>query len=215
MLNSMETTSRPTRAEANDVFNAVLDGSDAVMLSGETAIGQYPVESVSMMSRIICEAESVLFSKLRAGAVCNWPTSNAPAGDNAGTSRAIGKAGVVKPITESVVEAASLISRRLNAALLVVATHSGHTALALSNQRSPTPTIALAHNIETARAMCLYWGVTPLPIPELAEPSQLPQFVLEWSKARGLIAPGDFIVGIRGATPANPDHNEIVVDEVH
>ena len=173
MLNSMETTSRPTRAEANDVFNAVLDGTDAVMLSGETAIGHYPVESVTMMSRIVGEAECDLFSKLRAGVPCTWSISNGYLGDVPGANRAIARAGVVKPITESVVEAASHISRRLNAALLVVATYSGRTALALSKQRNPAPTLALAHDAETARAMSLFWGVTALPMPQLAEENQL------------------------------------------
>ncbi|MGO9918554.1 MAG: pyruvate kinase [Isosphaeraceae bacterium] len=214
MLNSMETTNRPTRAEANDVFNAVLDGTDAVMLSGETAIGQYPVESVSMMSRIVGEAESLLFSKLRASAPWTCPIANWPVADVPGANHAIARAGLVKPITESVVEAASQISRRLNAALLVVATYSGRTALALSKQRNPAPTLALAHDPETARAMSLFWGVTPLLIPQLTEEDQLRSFVLEWCKARGLIGPGDYIVGIRGATPAYPAHNEIVVHEV-
>ncbi len=214
MLNSMETTNRPTRAEANDVFNAVLDGTDAVMLSGETAIGQYPVESVSMMSRIVGEAESVLFSNVKAGVAWTCSIANWPAADYSSANRTIARAGVVKPITESVVEAASQISRRLNAALLVVATYSGRTALALSKQRNPAATLALAHDAETARAMSLFWGVTPLPIPQLTEENQLRSFVLEWCQTHGLIGPGDYIVGIRGALPAYPAHNEIVVHEV-
>jgi pyruvate kinase len=214
MLNSMETASRPTRAEASDVFNAVLDGTDAVMLSGETAIGQYPIESVSTMSRILAEAESVLFSKFRAatswnGSIPNWPGATLPGADHS-----IARAGRVEPITESVVEAASQISRRLNAALLVVATHSGRTALVLSKQRNCAPTLAVTHNAETARAMSLFWGVTPLPMPQLVEESELRSFVLEWCQARGLIRPGDRIVGIRGSVPDYPLHNEIVVDEV-
>ena len=195
MLNSMETSSRPTRAEASDVFNAVLDGTDAVMLSGETAIGQYPVEAVATMSRIVSEAEAFA-SPVR-------PDAGLPA-----------RAGRVLPITEGVVEAASQVCRRLGAALLIVATHSGRTALALSKQRHPTPTLALSPTPQGARAMSLYWGVTPIHAPEIEDVQRSLATALDWAKARGLAAPGDRVVLVRGTVPGNPVHNAILVQEV-
>jgi pyruvate kinase len=215
MLNSMESTTRPTRAEASDVFNAVLDGTDAVMLSGETAIGQYPVESVAMMSRIACEAEKLLFAPFRSGAPWTWSVLNWPGAPGQAESRGVARAAQVQPITESVVEAASVISQRLNAALLVVDTHSGRTVLALSKQRNRTPTLALAHDIATARAMSLFWGVTPVPIPDLHQRDQIRAFVVNWCRDQGLIVPGDCIVSIRGSVPDDPTHNAIEVYEVH
>jgi pyruvate kinase len=204
MLNSMENSSRPTRAEASDVFNAVLDGTDAVMLSGETAIGRYPVEAVATMSRIVTEAESLLFGK---------GSPIGPAADTRGAGSP-GRAGSVQPITESIVEAASLASRHLGAALLVVATHSGRTALALSKERNATPTLAVTDAPETARAMALYWGVTPLLCPSLSDPEQVLARALDWSRPLGIVAQGDRVVLVAGTMPGNAIHNAMLVREI-
>jgi len=195
MLNSMETSTRPTRAEASDVFNAVLDGTDAVMLSGETAIGQYPVETVAMMSRIAAEAEKLL----PAGRVELGPPN---------------RSGILTPISEGIVEAASQACRRLNAALLVVATHSGRTALALSKHRHATPTLALTDRATKARELALYWGVTPIHVPDITQGEPALQFALQWAGARGIVTRGDRVVLLRGTVPGSSVHNAMFVQEV-
>ena len=202
MLNSMETSNRPTRAEATDVFNAVLDGTDAVMLSGETAAGSYPLEAVETMSRIVSEAETFLAERS-----IDRPLHSGETG--VGWSNE----GWITPITEAVVDAASLACRRLNAALLVVATRSGRTALAASKYRNTTPTLALAEDLETARAMALYWGVNPLIAPGIADVEQDLAIALDWAKTHHVVKPGDRVVLVRGSIPGNPTHNALVVRE--
>lgn len=214
MLGSMELSSRPTRAEASDVYNAVLDGTDAVMLSGETAIGQYPVESVAMMSRIISEAERRLFEKRDKRARVSssrwsWPDLESTFGGGAPVARA----GMVSPVTEGVVVAASMIADHLNAGLIVVETHSGRTATALSNQRGGTLILALAHDLATVRSMALLWGVMAERMPDAPTRARFREFILQWGRARGLIASGSRIVLIRGSDPQDPTHNELEVFE--
>jgi pyruvate kinase len=214
MLASMELSSRPTRAEASDVYNAVVDGTDAVMLSGETAIGSYPVESVAMMSRIVGEAERRLFEKRRAPAVISGPQPGCPDPEgNAAASIPVARAGRVRPITDSVVAAACLIADQLDAALIVVETHSGRTATALSNQRGRAMVLALANDVHTVRSMSLLWGVVSEPMPELSGPAELREFVVKWGRDRGLIEPGARIVLIRGTDPTDATHNELEVYE--
>ncbi len=196
MLASMETTTRPTRAEASDVFNAIIDGSDAVMLSGETAIGAYPVHTVGMMSRIAAEAEAVLAEK------DGWEPPPASA-----------RAKWITPITESVVEAASVACHRLNAALVMVVTQTGRSALAMSQYRNITPTLALVNDPQIARWMNLYWGVTPLVVQNIDDHEGTFHIALAWARSHGLIGSGDRVVLMRGARPDSMLHNGMLVHE--
>jgi pyruvate kinase len=97
---------------------------------------------------------------------------------------------------------------------LIVVTHSGRTALALSKQRGGTPTLALSDDAEVAGAMTLYWGVTPLHFPAAADSEQALRFGLDWARQRGLVAPGDRVVLVSGTMPDSTVHNAMLVREV-
>jgi pyruvate kinase len=197
MLNSMEHSSRPTRAEASDVFNAVLDGTDAVMLSGETAVGEYPVEAVATMRQICAEAEAY---QKKSGA--------RPAH---GGSASL--AGLVEPITEATVDAACLVAERLDAPLIVVATDSGRTALALSNRRPPATILALARAEHVARLLAVCWGVTAVVQPDGSAEKDL-SFAMEWARSRRLVLPGQHVVLVRGQMPGEPRSRGVLAREV-
>ena len=198
MLNSMEHSSRPTRAEASDVFNAVIDGTDAVMLSGESAVGQYPVEAVATMRQICVEAEACLESGRRS-----------PLGESASL------AGLIDPITEATVDAAHLMTERLNAPLIVVATDSGRTALALSNRRPTATILALTRMEQTARTLALCWGVTPLLLPESSSAEQDLAFAIDWTKSHRLVQPGQHVVLLRGQIGGRPESRAVLAGTVH
>ncbi len=184
MLGSMEHSDRPTRAEASDVFNAVVDGTDAVMLSGETAVGDFPVEAVRVMARICSEAERGVGSR----ADCSRaPQRIAPS-----------LAGLVKPITEAMVDAACLAAERLHAAVLVVATDSGRSALALSNRRPAVPVLALTQTEAVARSLALCWGITAVVLPELSSVDAEFAFAVDWSRSHKLLQSGQHVVLVRG-----------------
>lgn len=195
MLNSMEHSSRPTRAEASDVFNAVVDGTDAVMLSGETAVGEYPVEAVACMREICAEAEAYLKSRGREAVP-------APL------------AGFVDPITEAAVDAACLAAQRLGSPLIVVATDSGRTALALSNRRPPATILAVTRTEEVARLLALCWGVTPLILAQSSAAEEELTFASDWAKSRGLVRPGQHAVLVRGQVPGGSRSRAVVVREI-
>lgn len=176
MLESMQTSELPTRAEATDVCNAVLDGSDAVMLSGETAIGAHPKRVVSMMSRIVREAERLVV-----------PHPEPP--------HAEGERHRALLVTESVTLGAVAAARHLDADLIVVATHSGRTALSVSKQRSQIPIVALTDRVESAQRMALYWGVTPLVTTTVqGTPQEMLEYVVRWGRDAGALHSGSKIV---------------------
>lgn len=195
MLESMQRSRWPTRAEVTDVANAVLDGCDACMLSGETAIGQYPCESVALMQRVALATEA-RFREL--------PPPPSPQGIVDG----------VKRITQAVVLGAERIARELSAHLLVVVSRSGATALAMSKRRGFTPVIGLSGDEVTLRQMCLYWGVIPLagaPVDDLAATKT---YVHQWATKAGLLATGDFVVLVAGTGVASGSHNLVEVHHV-
>ena len=195
MLDSMQRSRLPTRAEVTDVANAVLDGADACMLSGETAVGQYPRECVEMMHRIALATESVgRHQQLR----------NA---DN--SHRAGGNA-----VNEATARAAGLIAEQLNARMIVVASALGETALIVSKNRHFIPTIGASNSETTLRRMCLFWGIIPLPAVPAEDNDELLDHVVRWSRSLNDINAGDRIVLISG-TGINPGHhNMIVVHEI-
>ena len=165
------------------------------------------------MSRILIEAETMLLGEASGSGNAPWSTlvAKAPAplqspGQKGG--------GWVPPITEGVVEAVRTVGKRLNAALVIVATHSGRTALALSKQRYAPRTLALAEDPATAQGMALYWGVTAILAPGIAEAEAAGEYALKWARDRDLIKTGDYVILVQGTMPNSPSHNSIVVQVV-
>lgn len=193
MLDSMEHSSRPTRAEATDVANAVLDGSDVVMLSGETAIGEYPVEAVATMSRIAHEAERLVQSGLH-GDTLSEPRTRALV------------------VTEAVTIGAGEAAKHLDADLIIVASHTGRTAMAVSKQRNPVSILGLSDREDTARRMNLYWGVTPLHSMTVNEdPRKIMELVVTWGKRNFVISSGDKLVLVASTDWAAEGHDLMLV----
>ena len=194
MLESMHHNRRPTRAEASDVANAILDGADACMLSGETAIGEYPVESVEMMNRIMVSTERMLKDL----------PSSAP-------NRTVDR---VHPVTSAVTYNAANIAESIHAKLVVVATHTGGTAWVKAKQRNFIPTLGVSDSPATLRRMALFWGIMPLWIEKIDEPQKLIDAVTQWGRDQGLLQPGDRVVYVTGTGMLDNTHNLLVVHQV-
>jgi pyruvate kinase len=176
MLDSMQKNPRPTRAEASDVANAVFDGSDALMLSGETAAGLYPLESVVMMDRIITEAEA---------SVTMLPRP-ARSGD--------------LQINEAIAEAICHAAEELKLKVVAVFTESGSSAGLVSKYRPRAPIVAFSPMQETRRRLSLYWGVLPRSMGRVHDIDKLAAAAEQRLLEEKLVKRGD-IVGVVAGTP--------------
>jgi pyruvate kinase len=191
MLESMLHLPEPTRAEASDVANAILDGTSAVMLSGETAVGDYPVEAVQYMDRVALAVEPSLGYRHEIPQAEDEPT-----------------------IGQAMSNAACDIAEALSAKAILVPTFTGRTASAVARLRPRRPIIAITHDGESLRHMALEWGVTPLEIPETDDVEDLWARSLEVARQSGLVASGDRVVITAGTAVNIPGSTNVIKVDV-
>ena len=187
MLESVIHNPRPTRAETSDVANAIFDGSDAIMLSAETASGKYPKEAVEMMGRIAYQAEAALQYE-----------------------EILGKKGVDRhkqSVTNAISFATCSIAQNLGAAAIIVSTESGHIAKMVSKYRPRAPIVAVTPHTSVVRKLALNWGVNPINASSRDNTDEMMEEALDAALCAGLIHGGDLIVftagipvGIKGTT---------------
>lgn len=186
VMDSMIKNPRPTRAEASDCANAILDGADAVMLSGETSVGDFPIESVRTMARIIENTEEFGGERI------------APLG-----AFAIDRSGVI-------CEAAAGIAESLDAKFLVTFTQSGSTARQLSRMRSPIPHLAFTPEARVRRQLALSWGVVAFQVPAVKHTDQMVFQVDQICQSAGIAEQGDRLVIIAGMPPGVSGSSNLV-----
>jgi pyruvate kinase len=191
MLESMIHQAEPTRAEASDVANAILDGTSAIMLSGETAVGEYPVEAVQVMDRIARAVEPHL----------DYRHQMPDASENPGVGRAMSNA-------------ACDLAEALGARAIVVPTFTGRTASAVARLRPRRPILGLSHQRQSLQHMALEWGVTPLEMPETSDVEDLWSRSVDISRASGIVAPGDRVVITAGTAVNLPGSTNVIKVEI-
>ncbi|MDW7675315.1 MAG: pyruvate kinase, partial [Bacillota bacterium] len=181
MLDSMIRNPRPTRAEASDVANAIFDGTDAIMLSGETAAGSYPVEAVKTMTKIALRAEKELKEK-----------------------RSTNTNTMAKTITDAIGYATREIAQELNAAAIITSTKSGSTARMVSKYRPNRPIIAVTPSREVMRKMQLVWGVKPLQNEDTDSTDEMFREAIAKSLNARLVKTGELVIITAGVPTGTP-----------
>ncbi len=191
MLESMVHSPEPTRAEASDIANAILDGTSAIMLSGETAIGEHPVEAVRVMDRIALAVEPSLDYRHEIPRADDEPT-----------------------IDQAMSNAACDVAEALSATAILVPTFSGHTASAVARLRPQRPIVALTHKSESLRHLALEWGVTPVSITETSDVEDLWSRSVVAAREAGVVAPGDRVVITAGTAVNIPGSTNVIKVDV-
>lgn len=181
MLSSMVDNPRPTRAEASDVYNAIVDGTDAVMLSNETAAGKFPIQAVETMATIAAIAEQHLKQKRSD----QWDIRK-PTGDGR------------EATSDAISEATYHISEALSPRAIVTSTLTGYTARRVARERPHTPILCVTPNETTYRRMALVWGVLPLLIPQFNTIDEMIQTIVRAAHDVGVVKRGDVIIIIAG-----------------
>jgi pyruvate kinase len=187
MLESMVHRPEPTRAEASDVANAILDGTSAVMLSAETAIGEYPVEAVETMAEIARAVEPSLGYRHQLPGAAEAPT--------------VGRA---------MSNAACDLAEALSAKAILVPTFTGRTASAVARLRPRRPIVALTHVVTSLQHMAIEWGVTPLEIPESTDVDDLWRQSIDAARDAGIVDSGDRVVLTAGTAVNIPGSTNVI-----
>jgi pyruvate kinase len=187
MLESMIHNAEPTRAEASDVANAVLDGTSAVMLSGETAVGRYPISAVETMARIACAVEPHMGYRHELPEAAENPT-----------------------IGQAMSNGACDLAEALGAKAILVPTSSGKTASAVARLRPRRPVLGLTHNRYALQQMAIEWGVTPIGIDQSDDLEQVWQQSLDAARRSGLVSSGDRVVLTAGTAVNMPGSTNVI-----
>ena len=192
MLRSMVDHAQPTSAEVTDVINAIYDGTDAIMLSEETASGQFPVEAFQMMAKIAQSAEEEFPHSLFLG-------RDTDEGMN---------------VQRAITHAASLLSEEVGAKVIVTPTESGSTARWVSKLRPRQPILALSRHISTVRELNLCWGVTPLLVPDWKDTDEMLERSKRIPQELGMASNGEKIIIIAGVPISQPGTTNLIKVEI-
>ena len=192
MLRSMVDHTQPTRAEVTDVVNAIYDGTDAVMLSEETASGQFPVEAIQMMAKIAQSAEEEFPHHL----FLRWETNEA------------------MNLQQAISHAASLLGEEVNAKVIVTPTESGSTARWVSRLRPQHPILALSRHLSTVRRLNLCWGVYPVLVSDWKDTDEMLEKSKRMPKELGMVSEGEKIIIIAGVPISIPGTTNLIKVEM-